>query len=170
MVVVLIYITNKGKGKWKLLPGIEEITEGQAHTNKLKLYRDILTGTAVTSDAIFVMCSQTFTLFRLIKTAMPVEISRYSFHLFVCDCPSVISSIPGKSFHFPFPLFVIFVLRYFPFHVVYIYIYIYYLIGLGISMSEYWPWGHRFDSRDFHNFTCELGLERRPLSFMRTIG
>ena len=25
--------TNLGKGKWKLLPGIEEISKGQAHTN-----------------------------------------------------------------------------------------------------------------------------------------
>ena len=37
---------------------------------------------------------------------MPVEISRYSFRVFVCACPFVISSIPGKSFHFTFPLFV----------------------------------------------------------------
>ena len=32
---------------------------------------------------------------------------------FSCACPTVISSICGKSFHFPFPYFVIFVLRYF---------------------------------------------------------
>jgi hypothetical protein len=31
---------------------------------------------------------------------------------------TVISSIIGKSFHFPFPYFVLFVLRYFPFQVV----------------------------------------------------
>ena len=37
--------------------------------------------------------------------------------VFVC-LSSVISSIFGKSFHFPFPYFVLFVLRYFPFHVV----------------------------------------------------
>ena len=30
-----------------LLPEIEEITEGQAHINTRKLYRDISTGTAV---------------------------------------------------------------------------------------------------------------------------
>ena len=36
--------------------------------------------------------------------------------MFVCACPSVISSIFGKSFRFSFPYFVIFVLRYFPFH------------------------------------------------------
>ena len=57
----------------------------------------------LSSDAFFVVCSQTFTLFRLKKTAVPVEISRYSFRVFVCACPLVISSIPGKSFHFPFP-------------------------------------------------------------------
>jgi hypothetical protein len=28
--------------------------------------------------------------------------------VFVCACPLMISSIPGKSFHFPFPKFVIF--------------------------------------------------------------
>ena len=42
-----------------------------------------------------------------------------SFRMFLCACPSVISSIFGKSFHFPFPYFVLFVLRYFPFHMVY---------------------------------------------------
>ena len=57
----------------------------------------------LTSDAVFVVCSQTFTFFRLRKMAVPVEISRYSFHMFVCASPSVISLIPGKSFHFPFP-------------------------------------------------------------------
>ena len=35
---------------------------------------------------------------------------------------TVNSSIFGKSSHFPFPYFVLFVLQYFPFHVVYIYI------------------------------------------------
>ena len=54
-------------------------------------------------DTVFVVCSKTFTLFWLRKTAVPVEISRYSFRVFVCACPFVISSIPGKSFHFPFP-------------------------------------------------------------------
>ena len=34
--------------------------------------------------------------------AVPIEISRYSFRVFSCACPSVISSISGKSFHFPF--------------------------------------------------------------------
>ena len=43
-----------------------------------------------------------FTLFRL-----PVEISRYCFRVFSCANPSVISSISGKSFHFPFPYFVV---------------------------------------------------------------
>ena len=37
---------------------------------------------------------------------------------FPCAHPTVISSISGKSFHFPFPYFVMFVLRYFPFHVI----------------------------------------------------
>ena len=61
------------------------------HTqNTWKLYRDISTGTAVFLN-------------RKRKTAVPVEISRYSFCVFVCACPSVISSIPGKRFHFPFP-------------------------------------------------------------------
>ena len=40
-------------------------------------------------------------------TAVPVEISRYSFRAFSCAYPTVISSISGKSFHFPFPYFVI---------------------------------------------------------------
>ena len=40
----------------------------------------------LSSDAVFVVCSQTFTLFRLRKTAVPAEISRYSFRVFVCAC------------------------------------------------------------------------------------
>ena len=36
---------------------------------------------------------------------------------FPCACPPVISSIFGKSFHFPFPYFVLFILRHFPLHV-----------------------------------------------------
>ena len=49
---------------------------------------------------------------------MPVEIFRYSFRVFSCACPTVISSISGTSFHFPLSYFVLFVLQYFPFHVV----------------------------------------------------
>ena len=60
-------------------------------------------GDKSTSDAVFVMCSQTFTLFRLRKTAVPVEISEFSFRVLCVPVPFVISSIPGKSFHFPFP-------------------------------------------------------------------
>ena len=37
---------------------------------------------------------------------------------FLYACPTVISSIFGKSFYFLFPYFVLFILRYFPFHVV----------------------------------------------------
>jgi len=59
------------------------------------------------SDAIFVVCRQTFALFWSIKTAVPVKIFRYSFRVFSCACPTVISSISGKSFHFPFPYFLI---------------------------------------------------------------
>ena len=45
--------------------------------------------------------------------------------LYVLSCPWIypfsnsIKKISGKSFHFPFPYFVIFVLRYFPFHMVF---------------------------------------------------
>ena len=39
----------------------------------------------------------------MVRSGVPVEISRYSCRVFVFVCPSVISSIPGKSFHFPFP-------------------------------------------------------------------
>ena len=38
---------------------------------------------------------------------MPVKIFQYSFRVFPCACPTVISSISGKSFHFPFPYFVL---------------------------------------------------------------
>ena len=56
----------------------------------------------LSSDAILVVCSQTFALFWLIKMAVPVKIFRCSFRVFSCACPTVISSISGKSFHFPF--------------------------------------------------------------------
>ena len=65
-----------------------------------------------------VMFSHRFTLFLLRRTAVSVKIFCLSFGAFLCACPTVISSIFGKSFHFPFPYFVIFVLWYFPFHVV----------------------------------------------------
>ena len=95
-------------------------------TGTQKLYRNILTGTAVFLNqkranvcehtmATFVMCSQTFALFWLRKMGVPVKIFRYSFRVPVLQW---ISSIFGKSFHFPFSYFVIFVLRYFPFLVV----------------------------------------------------
>ena len=48
------------------------------------------------------------------------RVCRFCFHVFSCACPTLISSIFGKSFHFPFPYFVLFIFRYFPFHVVYI--------------------------------------------------
>ena len=59
--------------------------------------------------------SHTFILFWLRKTAVTVEIFQLSFRVFACAFPMVISSIFGKSFLFPFPYFVLFVLRYFPF-------------------------------------------------------
>jgi hypothetical protein len=37
---------------------------------------------------------------------MPVKIFRYGFHVFLSACPTVTTSISGKSFHFPFPYFV----------------------------------------------------------------
>ena len=57
-------------------------------------------------------------------------IFRYSFRVSSCACPTVISSIFGKSFHFPLPYFVIFILRYFPFHVVH-----YQLINLATLLN-----------------------------------
>ena len=41
-----------------------------------------------------------FTLFWLKKTVVPVKISQYSFRVFVCVCPSVISSILVRVFTF----------------------------------------------------------------------
>ena len=52
------------------------------------------------------------------KTAVIVKIFQLSFRVFACAFPMEISSIFGKSFPSPFPYFVLFVLRYFPFHVV----------------------------------------------------
>ena len=58
------------------------------------------------SDSILVVCSNTFTLFRLGKTSVTVKIFLISFHVFVCAFPPEISSIFGKSFPFPFSYFV----------------------------------------------------------------
>ena len=74
----------------------------------------------LSSDAIFVVCSHTFTLFWLRNTAVNVKIFWLSFHVFTCAFPTVVSAIFGKSFPFPFLYFVLFILRYFPFHVFYI--------------------------------------------------
>ena len=123
-------IFEKTQNKGKLLPKIEEITLGQVHVNTQKLNLNNLMVTAVflnqkrvnlwehmtrSSDAIFIVCSQTFTLFWLIKTAVTVEIFWLSFHVLVLRW---YLQFFGKSFHFPFPYFVFFVLWYFPFHVV----------------------------------------------------
>ena len=51
--------------------------------------------------------------------AVTIKIFRLSFCVFACAFPKVISSIFGKSFSFPFPYFVLFVLQYFPFHMVF---------------------------------------------------
>ena len=77
--------------------------------------------TKLTSDAICVMCSLTFILFWLRKTVVIVKIFRFSFRMFACLFPTVISSIFDKSFPFPFPYFVLFILWYLPFHVVYMF-------------------------------------------------
>jgi len=46
--MILIHFDTKyRKGKWKLLPNIEEVTVGHAHTNTQKLNRNILTGMSV---------------------------------------------------------------------------------------------------------------------------
>ena len=122
------------------------------HTqNTRKLNRDISTGTAV-----FVVCSQTFTLFRLRKTSVPVEIPRYSFRVFVCACPLLISSIPGKSFYFPFPYFVIFVLQYFPFHMVFN------ILQGGLRLKKFQNyWSHLFD--------CILLISHSTLSLISLV-
>jgi hypothetical protein len=75
----------------------------------------------LSSDTIFVVCSHTFTLIWLRKMAVTVKIFQLSFCAFACALPTVISSILGKSFPFPFPYFELFVLQYFPFFVIWTY-------------------------------------------------
>ena len=85
----------------KLLPGIEEITEGQAHTNTRKLYRDISTGTAVFFNRKRVnVCEHTT------KTASLESLRK----------------VPPRDCERD----VIFVFQYFPFHVVYFNYYLLY--------------------------------------------
>ena len=117
--------TKWGKGKWKLLPKIEEITVGQAHKNTRKLNQNILTSMAVFLNQkranVCEHMTKMVSLESLWKVppegcerngwreflSQPVEIFRLSFCVFVCACPAVTSSIFGKSFHFPFPYFIV---------------------------------------------------------------
>ena len=68
----------------KLLPKIEEISNGKAHTNTRKLIWNILMVTDVFLNQI-------------------VKIFQISLHVFVCAFPLEISSIFGKSFSISFP-------------------------------------------------------------------
>ena len=68
----------KGKESENFYQALKRSQKGQAHTNTRKLNRDISTGTAV-----FLNRKRG----RLRKTAMPVEIPRFSFRVFVCACP-----------------------------------------------------------------------------------
>ena len=45
-----------------------------------------------------------------------------------------------------------------------------YIFWSASLVSDYLPWGRRFDSRHFHSFKCALGLEQGPPSLVRTIG
>ena len=47
------------------------------------------------------------TLFWLRRMAVTIEIFWLTFRVFACSCPTVISSIFGNSFHFPFSYFVL---------------------------------------------------------------
>ena len=98
----------------RLMPGLslEDRTNWYASSRWRRVIWSVLGGRLwstctfqqeLSSDAVFVVSSQTFTIFRLRKTAEPVEISVYSFRVFVCACRFVISSIPGKS-SLSFPL------------------------------------------------------------------
>ena len=55
--------------------------------------------------------------------------------VFVC-LSTVISSIFGKSSHFPFSYFVLFILWYFPFHIFFIYVYVCVYIHTQIKGKE----------------------------------
>ena len=83
---------------------------GQAHEhthgNKIKIFRRIWPSFSIRRERMYVS-------------------TRLRWHVFVC-LSTMISSIFGKSFHFSFPYFVLFVLRYFPFHVV-SYLFLYFL-------------------------------------------
>ena len=62
----------------------------------------------LSSDAILVVCSHTFT-FWLRKKSVTVKIFQICFCVFACVFPLEISSIFGKSFPFPFPYFVLYI-------------------------------------------------------------
>ena len=95
---------------------ILNFTTASLHSNVCRLAR-------LTSTSIYFLTQKKGkkrkNSFSIRKTAVTVEIFWLSFCVFACAFPTVISSIFGKSFHFPFPYFVLFVFRYLPFHVVY---------------------------------------------------
>ena len=59
-----------------------------------------------------------YSLFWLRNSSVIVKTYQWNFFMFICAFSS--GDLFIKSFHFPFPYFVIFVLWYFPFHVVHL--------------------------------------------------
>ena len=129
------YKTDWGNWKWKLLPHVKEITVGQAHKNTWKLKRNIshfpfpyFELFVLRYFPFHVVCFVLLHVFSsffvrylfvlprplmypfskyLRKTTVSYEIFRLSFRVFLCACPTVISSIFDKSFHFAFPYFMV---------------------------------------------------------------
>ena len=83
----------------KLLPKIEEISNGKAHTNSRKLIWNILMVTDV-----FLNQKKVNVCEHMAKMSVTIEIFQISFREFVCDFPLEISSIFDKSF-LSFPIF-----------------------------------------------------------------
>ena len=98
-----IFLQIKGKENENSYQELKRPQKGQAQTNTRKLNRDISTGTAVFFNR------KRVNEFTNIYSLSIEEDSRASRNIsiqfpFVCVCLSLlISSIPGKSFHFPFP-------------------------------------------------------------------
>jgi hypothetical protein len=84
--------------------------------------------------------------------AVSIKIFRLSFCVFLCACPTAIFLILGKSFHFPFPYFVLFVLQYFPFHVVQKIII--FILIIAILADEC----NRFSIYKCRIFFCNIGI------------
>ena len=116
------------------------------HANELPLHHQ---NQSSDHGSIFTMCLQTFSLFWLRKTSVIDNMFQLNFRVFMCTFHLEITSCFRYEFPLSFPIFALFVLRYFPFPRRNLKLF--YRIGrlvwpLSDNVVAYWLIGFRFDS------------------------